>query len=151
VLLGAVPAPSKLPGLDAAPCFATCLCARIYPDGTMTIANAGHLSPYRDGREMEVAPGLPLGVIADVEYEQASHRLNKGERVIFLSDGVVEATNSEGELFGFERTQQVSNEPARYIAQTAQRFGQNDDITVVSVYVASKTALRASEEAVSAT
>jgi sigma-B regulation protein RsbU (phosphoserine phosphatase) len=148
VLLGAVPAPSKLPGLDAAPCFATCLCARIYPDGAMTIANAGHLSPYRDGREMELAPGLPLGVIADVGYEQATHRLNRGERVIFLSDGVVEATNSDGELFGFERTQQVSNEPARYIAQTAKRFGQNDDITVVSVYLASRTAHRTTEEAV---
>jgi serine phosphatase RsbU (regulator of sigma subunit) len=147
VLLGAVPAPSKLPGLDAAPCFATCLCARIYPDGRMTVANAGHLSPYRDGREMELAPGLPLGVIADISYEQATHQLNRGERVIFLSDGVVEATNSDGELFGFERTQQVSNEPARYIAQTAQRFGQNDDITVVSLYVASRTAHRASEEA----
>jgi len=147
VLLGAVPAPSKLPGLDAAPCFATCLCARVYPDGKMTVANAGHLSPYRDGREMEVAPGLPLGVIANIHYEQATYQLNRGERVIFLSDGVVEATNSEGELFGFERTQQVSNEPARYIAQTAQRFGQNDDITVVSLYVASRTAARPSEEA----
>jgi len=148
VLLGAVPSPSKVQGLDAAPCFATCLCARIYPDGRMTMANAGHLSPYRDGREMEVAPGLPLGVIADIQYEQDTVQLNRGERVIFLSDGVVEATNEQGELFGFERTQQVSNEPARYIAQTAKRFGQNDDITVVSVYVASRTAHRASEEAV---
>ncbi len=147
VLLGAVPSPGKLPGLDSAPCFATCLCARIYPDGAMTIANAGHLAPYRDGREMELAPGLPLGVIADIAYEQATHRLNHGERIIFLSDGVVEATNAHGELFGFERTQQVSNEPARYIAQTAQRFGQNDDITVVSLYLASKTAHRSSEKA----
>ena len=48
----------------------------------------------------------------------------------------MEATNSSGELFGFERTQQVSNEPARYIAQTAKRFGQNDDITVISIYIA---------------
>jgi phosphoserine phosphatase RsbU/P len=148
VLLGAVPVPGKVPELDAVPCFATCLCARIYPDGKMTVANAGHLSPYRDGREMELAPGLPLGVIADIRYEQASHQLNHGERIIFLSDGVVEATNEHGELFGFERTQQVSNEPARYIAQTAKRFGQNDDITVVSLYMASRTAHRPSEEAV---
>jgi phosphoserine phosphatase RsbU/P len=148
VLLGAVPVPGKVPELDAVPCFATCLCARIYPDGKMTVANAGHLSPYRDGREMELAPGLPLGVIADIRYEQATYQLNHGERIIFLSDGVVEATNDQGELFGFERTQQVSNEPARYIAQTAKRFGQNDDITVVSLYVASRTAHRASEEAV---
>ncbi len=140
VLLGAVSSPGAVPGLDSAPCFATCLCARIYPDGTLTVANAGHLSPYRDGRELELPPGLPLGVIADSHYEQATFQLNRGDRLVFLSDGVVEAQNAEGELFGFERTQQVSNEPARYIAQTAQRFGQTDDITVVSLYVASRTA-----------
>ena len=67
--------------------------------------------------------------------------------LVFLSDGVVEAQNSEGELFGFERTQQVSNEPARYIAQTAKHFGQTDDITVVSLYVASRAAERKSEQA----
>jgi hypothetical protein len=147
VLLGAVSSPGAVPELDAAPCFATCLCARIYPDGTLTVANAGHLSPYRDGRELELPPGLPLGVIADSHYEQATFQLNRGDRLVFLSDGVVEATNAEGELFGFERTQQVSNEPARYIAQTAQRFGQTDDITVVSLYLASRAAERKSEQA----
>jgi sigma-B regulation protein RsbU (phosphoserine phosphatase) len=146
VLLGAVSTPGAVPGLDSAPCFATCLCARIYPDGTLTIANAGHLSPYRDGRELELPPGLPLGVIADSNYEQTTFQLNRGDRLVFMSDGVVEATNHEGELFGFERTQQVSNEPARYIAQTAQRFGQTDDITVVSLYVASRAAQRTSEQ-----
>jgi phosphoserine phosphatase RsbU/P len=85
-------------------------------------------------------PGLPLGVIADSSYEQITLQLNRGERLVFLSDGVVEATNEDGELFGFERTQQVSNEPARYIAQTAKRFGQTDDITVVSLYFASRAA-----------
>ena len=122
---------------DAGPSFATCLCALAHPDGTLIISNAGHLGPYRDGRELEVPPGLPLGVIADVEYEQVTYQLEQGQRLVFLSDGVVEATNGEGELFGFERTQQVSNEPARYIAQTAKRFGQTDDITVVSLYMAS--------------
>jgi serine phosphatase RsbU (regulator of sigma subunit) len=112
----------------------------------MTIANAGHLSPYRDGREMVLAADLPLGVIANIHYEQASFRLDRGDRLIFLSDGVVEATNAQGELFGFERTQQVSNEPARYIAQTAKRFGQTDDITVVSLYFAASTAHRATQE-----
>jgi hypothetical protein len=140
VLLGAVSAPGAVPELDAAPCFATCLCARVYPSGEMTIANAGHLGPYRDGREIELPPGLPLGVIADSSYEQITLQLNRGERLVFLSDGVVEATNEDGELFGFERTQQVSNEPARYIAQTAKRFGQTDDITVVSLYFASRAA-----------
>jgi len=148
VLIGAVSAPGAVPDLDCAPCFATCLCARIYPDGTTTIANAGHLNPYRDGRELQLMPSLPLGVIADSEYEQTSFRLNRGDRLVFLSDGVVEATNTEGELFGFERTQQVSHEPPRYIAQTAQRFGQTDDITVLSVYLASRAAERDSEDVV---
>jgi hypothetical protein len=127
-------------GKDVTASFATCLCARIYRNGTMEVANAGHLSPYRDGREMDLPPGLPLGVIHGMTYEQCTFRLDQGVRLIFLSDGVVEATNPHGELFGFERTQQVSNEPARYIAQTAKRFGQNDDITVISVYVASRDA-----------
>jgi serine phosphatase RsbU (regulator of sigma subunit) len=148
VLIGAVATPGAVPDLDCAPCFATCLCARVYPDGTTTIANAGHLSPYRDGREVEIMPSLPLGVIADVQYEQITFRLNRGDRLVFLSDGVVEASNSDGELFGFERTQQVSHEPARYIAQTAQRFGQTDDITVVSLYLASRAAQRTNDEMV---
>ena len=136
VMLGAASGLAR--SKDAVAAFATCLCARLYPDGTMTVANAGHLSPYRDGREMELPPGLPLGVIAEMTYDQETFQLEQGVRLIFLSDGVVEATNARGELFGFERTQQVSHEPARYIAQTAKRFGQTDDITVISVYVASR-------------
>jgi hypothetical protein len=147
VLLGAVSSPGAVPDLDAPPCFATCLCARIYPDGALTIANAGHLSPYRDGRELELPPGLPLGVIGDSRYEQATFQLSQGDRLVFLSDGVVEARNPQGELFGFERTQQVSHESARYIAQTARHFGQTDDITVVSLYLASRTAQRSSQGA----
>jgi hypothetical protein len=148
VLIGAVASPGKVPDLDAAPCFATCLCARIYADGKLTIANAGHLGPYRDGRELELPSSLPLGVIANVEYEQVTYHLNQGERLVFLSDGVVEAQSASGELFGFERTQQVSNESARYIAQTARHFGQTDDITVISIYVASRTAKHEREAAV---
>lgn len=148
VLLGAAYGMGAGPGNKTVLSFATCLCARIYTDGTMTIANAGHLSPYRDGREMELKADLPLGVIADIHYEQANFQLNVGDRLILLSDGVVEATNAQGELFGFERTQQVSNEPARYIAQTARHFGQNDDITVVSIYFASRTVRRRSQEEV---
>jgi hypothetical protein len=123
-------------GTHAVAGFATCLCARIFPDGRMLISNAGHLSPYRNGRELELAACLPLGIIPNVEYEQSTLQLAQGDRLIFLSDGVVEAANAKGELYGFERTQQVSNEPARFIAEAAQRFGQNDDITVVSLHLA---------------
>jgi len=93
-----------------------------------------------------LSPSLPLGVIADSQYEQTTFQLKRGDRLVFLSDGVVEAQNAEGELFGFERTQQVSNESARYIAQTAKHFGQTDDITVLSLYLASKTAQLSKEE-----
>jgi len=149
VLIGAVASPgTAVKELDCAPCFATCLCARVYPDGTVTIANAGHLSPYRDGREVALMPNLPLGVIAEAEYDASTFQLSRGDRLVFLSDGVVEAQNDEGELFGFERTQQVSNESARYIAQTAKHFGQTDDITVLSLYLASKTAQPSREELV---
>jgi sigma-B regulation protein RsbU (phosphoserine phosphatase) len=143
VLIGATTGPGAGYGEKSAASFATCVCARVYPDGTMTIANAGHLHPYRDGRELDLAADLPLGVINDIQYEQATFQLNVGDRLIFLSDGVVEAANPQGELFGFERTQQVSNESARYIAQTAKRFGQTDDITVVSMYFAARSTHRA--------
>lgn len=143
VMFGSGPGLDAVIAKDSVATFATCLCARIYRNGAMDIANAGHLSPYRDGREMEIPPGLPLGVIPEMTYQQTRFQLEQGDRVIFLSDGVVEATNAQGELFGFERTQQVSNEPARYIAQTARRFGQNDDITVISIYVASRDAKHA--------
>ena len=97
---------------------------------------------------LPLPPGLPLGVVAGAEYEQVSFQLNRGDRLVFLSDGVVEATNAQGELFGFERTQQVANESARYIAATAKHFGQTDDITVVSLYLASRTAHTSEAEAI---
>jgi hypothetical protein len=150
VLIGAVSSHGAVPELDAAPCFATCLCARIYAHGEVTIANAGHLSPYRDGREIEILPSLPLGVIADADYDQFSFQLKRGDRLVFLSDGVVEAINPHGELFGFDRTQQVAHESARYIASAAQHFGQSDDITVVSIYAASLSAAPAAAETVTA-
>jgi serine phosphatase RsbU (regulator of sigma subunit) len=52
---------------------------------------------------------------------------------MFLSDGVLEATNSAGELFGFDRTRAISTQTAEAIAQFAQSFGQEDDITVLTL------------------
>jgi serine phosphatase RsbU (regulator of sigma subunit) len=113
--------------------FVTCCVARIGPDGAVTIANAGHLSPYRSGAEIEVPAGLPLGISAQVEYEETHFGLSTAEMLTFLSDGVVEARNAAGELFGFERTAAISAQPAETIAQAAQDFGQEDDITVLTV------------------
>jgi hypothetical protein len=116
--------------------FATCLCADI-SGGVVTLANAGHLSPYHGGQEVSVQPGLPLGIIDSPEaYEECSFTLEPGDRLTFLSDGVVEARNSQGDLFGFERTREIRMQSANAIATAAQRFGQEDDITVLTLIFA---------------
>jgi hypothetical protein len=113
--------------------FITCVCVRIAPDGRASAANAGHLIPYRNGEEIQVDSGLPLGITADAEYVEAALRLAPGDRLTLLSDGVVEAMGEGGELFGFERTRSMSRRPAAEIAEAARQFGQSDDITVLTL------------------
>jgi hypothetical protein len=119
--------------------FTTACCIRIARDGEFTFANAGHIAPYRSNRELETIPALPLGLVADQEYELVRGRLERGESLVLLSDGVPEARAKSGELFGFERTAALSVQTASQIAHTAQQFGQEDDITVVTLAMA-KTA-----------
>jgi len=113
--------------------FVTCCVALITRDGAMTIANAGNPAPYCNGEEMAVEAGLPLGMVADGRYVETRTKIAPGDRLTFVSDGVVEATNPQGELYGFERTQAVSRQPAQAIAEAATQFGQEDDITVLCV------------------
>lgn len=113
--------------------FATALAAFIADDGWVTIANAGHLSPYLDGREVDTPGALPLGISGGGRYEVTRAELRAGSRLTFLSDGVVEAQNPEGRLFGFDRAKAISMEPAAAIVDAAVKFGQADDITVVTV------------------
>jgi serine phosphatase RsbU (regulator of sigma subunit) len=113
--------------------FSTAIAAHIAADGTVTIANAGHLAPYLDGRELELPGALPLGIDAKVRYEAHSFVLAPGSRLVFYSDGVVEAMNSQGELLGFECAKELSTQPAAEIAAQARNFGQSDDITVVAI------------------
>jgi hypothetical protein len=113
--------------------FSTALAAHIRSNGTVTIANAGHLSPYLDGREVELPGALPLGVMSGAPYETIQFHLAPGSRLTFYSDGVVEAQNQKGELFGFDRAKDISTQPAAAIAETAKQFGQEDDITVVAI------------------
>ncbi len=82
---------------------------------------------------MAVEAGLPLGILAENSFAETRYQVAAGDRLIFVSDGVVEATNLRGELYGFARTQAISNQPAHAIAGAARQFGQEDDITVVSV------------------
>jgi len=113
--------------------FSTALVARITADGWVTIANAGHLSPYLDGSEVELTGALPLGVMSGAVYETIQFHLAPGSRLTFYSDGVVEAQNQRGELFGFDRAKDLSTQPAAAIAEAAKQFGQEDDITVVTI------------------
>jgi uncharacterized protein len=113
--------------------FATCCCVLMSREGRVRMANAGHLSPYCGGREVETPGGLPLGVAPEVEYAEVSFSIPEGERLVMLSDGVVEARSKSGELYGFERTRSISIEPIHQIAAKAQQFGQEDDITVLGI------------------
>ncbi|MBI3207833.1 MAG: serine/threonine-protein phosphatase [Candidatus Solibacter usitatus] len=113
--------------------FVTCCCARLEPGGTVRMANAGHLNPYRNGTEVDLDGGLPLGILPGAIYEETEIQLAPGDQLTFLSDGVVEAAGPTGELFGFDRTRAISGAAAARIAGTAREFGQNDDITVVTV------------------
>ena len=123
--------------------FVTCCVAHISVSGLLTLANAGHLPPYRNGMELETSPGLPLGVVPGIKYIETSVTLEPGDRLTFLSDGVVEARSAAGELFGFERTAAISMQPANQIAEAAQTFGQEDDITVLTLTLALAEVLHA--------
>ena len=113
--------------------FVTCLAVRIHTNGTIIVSNAGHLAPYRNGEEYKCDSGLPLGVTADAAYAEFSFTLAPGDTLTFVSDGVVEARNARGELFGFDRTREISRQSAEAIALAAQQYGQQDDITVLTV------------------
>jgi len=113
--------------------FTTCQAALFSPNGELTVANAGHLPPYLNTQEVNLPGGLPLGVIPNVHYEEVRLYLHPGDRLLLMSDGVVEARQPSGELFGFERVHNLSNQSAFYIADAAREFGQEDDITVLTV------------------
>jgi len=117
--------------------FTTCLAAHITQGGLLTLANAGHLPPYLNGEEIDLVGALPLGILSATEYEYTAIQLQPGDRLTFVSDGVVEAQSklhgNKDELFGFDRTRALSRQPAAVIAESARVFGQNDDITVVTV------------------
>jgi hypothetical protein len=113
--------------------FTTCQAAWFGADGELVLANAGHLPPYLNSQEVAVPGALPLGVIPEVSYAEVRLYLHPGDRLLLFSDGVVEARRPSGELFGFDRVHNLSNQTAFTIADTARNFGQEDDITVLTV------------------
>jgi serine phosphatase RsbU (regulator of sigma subunit) len=113
--------------------FTTCLVLRADADGKLTIANAGYIPPYVAGKEISVDGGLPLGLAASAAYRESAFSLEATQQLTLMTDGVVEARSKIGELFGFDRTKAISAQPAESISQTAQNFGQEDDITVLTL------------------
>ena len=115
--------------------FTTACCVRISLDGSFTLANAGHIAPYVSGHEIATPPSLPLGIADNQSYELVRGTLDPDEPIVLLSDGVLEARSSSGELYGFERLRQISTLPAGAIAAAAKDFGQEDDITVLTIAI----------------
>jgi serine phosphatase RsbU (regulator of sigma subunit) len=78
---------------------------------------------------------LPLGMIEGSEFSVMHFHLRAGDRLVLMSDGIPEATDANGQLFGFDRIHELLRTPrsAAEIANAAQAFGQEDDITVISV------------------
>jgi serine phosphatase RsbU (regulator of sigma subunit) len=120
---------------------ATCLALRIEADGSTTLVNAGHMAPYLNGEAIAMEGALPLGMMESAESSVMHFQLKSGDRLMLLSDGVAEAMDANGKLFGFERVNELLRRAttASEVAGAAQAFGQEDDISVISV---TRTAVR---------
>ena len=84
-----------------------------------------------------------MGIVGSMEYSSVSFKLTEGDSMVLMSDGVVEAQDSHGQLFGFDRVQQmlVAQSTPAEIAAAAQQFGHEDDILVLEMrWTGSRTA-----------
>jgi len=115
--------------------FVTCLAALLSSDGNVLFANAGHLPPWINNHEVPLAGSLPLGLVSPATPEFAIAQLEPSDRLVLMTDGIVEATDARGLLLGFDRVRAMLCEGAAApdIANAAQAHGQHDDITVLSI------------------
>ena len=123
--------------------FATCLILLLRPDSTCVVASAGHPAPYLNDGEIQTAGALPLGVEPETSYPESTVMTRPGDHLALYTDGLLEARNRTGELYGFDRLQVLFSSPtnAEDATQAAVNFGQDDDITVLTL-----TRLTAGEE-----
>ena len=133
--------------------FATCVAVRLEANGECVVASAGHLSPFLNGEEVSLPGALPLGMADAAEYATTRIALRAGDRLTLYTDGLPEARNAAGDLYGFERVQAlVAAEPdAEAMAAAAAAFGQEDDVTVVSICRAGGGAARTPADLAAAT
>jgi serine phosphatase RsbU (regulator of sigma subunit)/CHASE1-domain containing sensor protein/anti-sigma regulatory factor (Ser/Thr protein kinase) len=130
--------------------FVTCFYGILDPEsGRLVYANAGHDPPYlqRDGDARELmARGMPLGLMPGMPYEEKESALAAGDDLLFYSDGLVEAHDLEGEMFGFPRLRKLimsqssgsGEELVDFLLAELTRFTgpdseQEDDITLVTL------------------
>jgi serine phosphatase RsbU (regulator of sigma subunit)/ketosteroid isomerase-like protein len=128
--------------------FVTCFYAILEPEsGSLTYANAGHDLPYlhRNGEAEELrARGMPLGLMPGRGYEEKKTILEAGKSALFYSDGLVEAHDPKGEMFGFPRLRALVAEhaPERSLGDflmeelysfVGEGWEQEDDITLLTL------------------
>jgi hypothetical protein len=115
--------------------FATCVALRLEANGRSVAACAGHNAPVLNGEEMHVPGALPLGIVADADYTEMAAQLTPGDYLALCTDGLLEARGRSGELFGFERVAELfeTKPSAMEACAAAIRFGQEDDITVLTL------------------
>jgi serine phosphatase RsbU (regulator of sigma subunit) len=130
--------------------FITCFCAILDPkSGTLSYANASHDLPYvrRSGGEAEGlrARGMPLGLMPGMSYEEKVIVLERGDSALLYSDGLVEAHDPRGEMFGFPRLQELVAEHGgeersleealleELYSFVGEGWEQEDDITLLTL------------------
>jgi len=108
---------------------------RIDADGRATVASAGHPAPFLNDGELKLPGALPLGVVPVVAYEESSFSLQAGDHFTLYTDGLLEARNPAGELYGFKRLETLfdTKPTAAEASDAAVNFGQDDDITVLTL------------------
>ncbi len=130
--------------------FVTCFYCILDPEsGHLRYANAGHDLPYlrRCGGDCEElrARGMPLGLMPGMSYEEKGVALEAGEAAFFYSDGLVEAHDPKGEMFGFPRLRALVAEHAEeersleealleeLYSFVGEGWEQEDDITLLTL------------------
>ena len=115
--------------------FATCVVMRLDLVGRCTVASAGHPAPFLNDAEMALAGALPLGIDANASYEEISVQLSTGDHFALYTDGLLEARSATGEIYSFERLKTLfaTRPNATEATEAAISFGQDDDITVVTL------------------
>jgi serine phosphatase RsbU (regulator of sigma subunit) len=130
--------------------FVTCFYAILDPkSATLSYANAGHDLPYlrrSDGDVEELrARGIPLGLVPGMGYEENEIELGVDEGVLFYSDGLVEAHDPKGEMFGFPRLRRLvaAHGKERSLVEllmedlysfTGEDWEEEDDITLLTKF-----------------